>query len=122
MRLSIDPAGSLPPYRQLLDQIIGQIDNGELSAGTKLPSVRGLATELGIAPNTVAKTYRHLESTGYVDTHGRNGTTVATLLAGPQRHSSALELSRQYLAAMAGLGLDPATVLDYVRMAQEDSD
>jgi GntR family transcriptional regulator len=75
--LSIDPASPVPPFEQLRIQLLEQIRGGELAAGTRLPTVRRLAEDLGLAPNTVARTYRELEGAGVVVTRGRNGTVVA---------------------------------------------
>lgn len=76
LSLGIDVSSSRPPFEQLRSQIATQVTSGELSAGTRLPTVRQLATDLGVAPNTVARAYRELEADGVVATHGRNGTMV----------------------------------------------
>src|SRR5690606_17027256 len=61
MMLVVDPDSGTPPYAQLRQQWIGAIRTGELPPGSKLPTVRRLAGDLGIAPNTVARTYQELE-------------------------------------------------------------
>lgn len=66
-----------PPYEQVRAQIADGIADGSLPPGTRLPAVRRLAGDLGIAPNTVARAYRELETAGLVRTAGRNGTVVA---------------------------------------------
>ncbi len=76
MDLSVDATSSVPPFEQVRTQVIAQIDAGELVAGTRLPPVRALATELGLAANTVARAYKELEEAGYVETRGRAGTFV----------------------------------------------
>jgi DNA-binding transcriptional regulator YhcF (GntR family) len=73
----LDPGASEPPYEQLRRQIAAHAASGELPAGTRLPTVRALAAELGLAVNTVAKTYRALETDGVVVTEGRRGTFIA---------------------------------------------
>jgi GntR family transcriptional regulator len=77
MIASIDHGSSVAPFEQLRRQIIGAIDSGRMAPGIRLPSVRQLAADLDLAPNTVAKTIRELELAGYVETRGRNGTVVA---------------------------------------------
>ncbi|MER6215977.1 GntR family transcriptional regulator [Streptomyces sp. NPDC048387] len=78
LRLRIDAAaGAAAPYEQLRAQIAEQARSGRLPVGFKLPTVRGLAEELGLAANTVAKAYRVLEADGVVETRGRHGTFVA---------------------------------------------
>ncbi|MGV9315148.1 GntR family transcriptional regulator [Streptomyces sp. NPDC003691] len=77
LKIAIDTASGTAPFEQLRAGIAEQARSGALPAGYKLPTVRGLAEELGLAPNTVAKAYRALESDGVVETRGRNGTFVA---------------------------------------------
>ena len=74
--LSIDPRSATPPFEQLRIQLLQQVRSGELAPGTKLPTVRRLAQDLALAPNTVARTYRELEAAGIIETRGRNGTFV----------------------------------------------
>jgi len=74
--LTIDSRSPTPPFEQLRLQLLQQVQSGELVAGAKLPTVRRLAADLALAPNTVARTYRELESAGIIETRGRNGTFV----------------------------------------------
>lgn len=78
MILTVDPGSVVPAYEQIVTQVVTAVRRGSLSPGTRLPTVRQLAGDLGLAPNTVAKAYRQLESDGFVATNGRNGTVVAT--------------------------------------------
>ena len=73
----IDPQSAVPPFEQLRVQLLSQVQSGELPPGARLPTVRRLADDLGIAPNTVARTYRELEASGIIETRGRNGSFVA---------------------------------------------
>ena len=111
--LRIDPASPTPPYEQLRSQLAAQIMAGELATGARLPSVRRLAEDLGLAPNTVARTYRELEIGGLVSSQGRRGTTVTgrTLAA----KADPDELTRSYLSAMASLGFDREAVIGRLR-------
>ncbi len=70
------PSSSVPLFEQLRLYIIERADDGSLAPGTKLPAVRNLAGELGVAPHTVARAYKELEAAGIVATRGRNGTVV----------------------------------------------
>lgn len=70
-------AGSTPPARQIHDQIRGLIASGALSPDERLPSVRQLAKDLGLAPGTVAKAYKSLEADGYLTTRTGGGTRVS---------------------------------------------
>lgn len=121
MAFTIDKTASTPPFEQLRDQLIDQIRRGDLSPGTKLPPVRTLAVDLGLAANTVAKTYRELESSGFVQTRGRHGTVVAPTLGDPEQHRSALALTRDYLAAMSAIGLSAGAVPDYLKLVRVDT-
>ncbi len=111
----IDPRGEHPPFEQLKAQVIARIAGAELIAGTRLPAVRQLATDLGIAPNTVARAYRELEADGFLETRGRNGTVVK---AKGGDAAALLQLDAQAYAARAvALGIPADAALDYVRTA-----
>ncbi len=73
-----DPSLAEPPFEQLRTQIASRVASGTLPAGTKLPTVRALAADVGLAVNTVARVYRELEADGVVVTEGRRGTFVAS--------------------------------------------
>ncbi|WP_066517635.1 GntR family transcriptional regulator [Curtobacterium ammoniigenes] len=74
--VAIDADGRIPPYEQVRSQIAAQITAGYLVDGTRLPSVRGLAADLRLAPGTVAKAYALLEEAGLVTTARGGGTRV----------------------------------------------
>lgn len=104
-----DPASSTPPFEQLRTQVARLVDAGTLAPGSRLPTVRGLASELGLAANTVAKVYRELEADGVVETRGRAGTYVA----GPTRATPALSAAAEAFvrtARRAGLTRAEAVV------------
>jgi GntR family transcriptional regulator len=107
LRLQIRDVGG-PPYRQLIDGVQRQIERGVLLPGDRLPPVRVLADELGLAPNTVARAYRSLEDDGWIEGRGRAGTFVADRL--PERPSAAdadlAEAADAYLRRAAQLGID----------------
>jgi GntR family transcriptional regulator len=68
----------MPVYRQIIDQVRGAIASGLLSAGDQLPTVRQLAVDLAINPNTVVRAYRELELGGLLETHQGTGTFIST--------------------------------------------
>jgi len=76
MDITVDPVGHQPPYEQVRSQIEALIRAGELPRGTRLPTVRQLSLDLGLAVNTVARAYKELEADRLVETRGRNGTFV----------------------------------------------
>ncbi|WP_242439011.1 GntR family transcriptional regulator [Streptomyces sp. CB00455] len=102
-------AGSAAPYEQLRAQIADRARSGRLPAGFKLPTVRGLAEELGLAANTVAKAYRALEADGVIETRGRNGTFVAAAAEGASREAAAA--AQAFAERVHRLGLTEAEAL-----------
>jgi DNA-binding transcriptional regulator YhcF (GntR family) len=112
---SVDHESGITLYQQLMAQFRTQLQDGTLIAGTKLPTVRQLATDLAVAPYTVARVYRALEADGFVETLGRNGTVVKGRAgtASELLQLAASEFARR--ASELGLGADEA--LDYVRTA-----
>src|SRR4051794_25770078 len=113
--LDVDPAGSVPPYEQVRAQIAARAGAGSLPAGFRLPPVRRLAADLGLAANTVARAYRELEQAGLVETRGRNGTVVTARAAGVP--AEAQRLAAAYAGRVTALGVPPDTALDLVRAA-----
>ena len=113
--LRIDPTSSEAPYEQVRRQIAEAAAAGMLAPGHKLPTVRRLATELGLASNTVARAYRELEASGLVTTRRRVGTIVqaAPAPAGPELQEHAVAFVREARAA----GLSDDAVIDLVRGA-----
>jgi DNA-binding transcriptional regulator YhcF (GntR family) len=115
LQIVIDPSAPDAPYEQLRAQISDQAHGGDLPAGYKLPTVRGLAEELGLAANTVAKAYRALESDGVIETRGRHGTYVAA--AGDAAAKEAAEAALSYVRRAQRLGLDRTAALAAVEDA-----
>jgi GntR family transcriptional regulator len=76
-RFHLDLHSGVPVYRQLIDQVRGGIASGSLIAGDQLPTVRQLAVDLAINPNTVARAYRELELGGLLETHQGTGTFIS---------------------------------------------
>lgn len=76
--MNIALSGSAPPTDQIHDQIRGLVATGRLAAGERLPSVRQLSKDLGVAPGTVAKAYRALETGGFVVSRAGSGTRVSS--------------------------------------------
>jgi DNA-binding transcriptional regulator YhcF (GntR family) len=113
IRLAVDPADSTPPFDQLKQQLTAAVDAGVLTPGEKLPTVRGLAAELGLAANTVARAYRELEAEGVVQTRGRSGTFVSG--GGVER--AAREAAAAYVREARSLGLGDDEVVALVRRA-----
>ena len=77
-RFMLDLHSGMPVYRQIMDQVRGGIASGALTAGDQLPTVRQLAVDLEINPNTVVRAYRELEFGGLLETHQGTGTFIST--------------------------------------------
>ena len=119
MILRIEPDSPVPPYEQIRSQIATMAATGVLVDGTRLPPIRQLASDLGLAGGTVARAYRELEQTGVIITRGRHGTFVrrARPSGGVDRE---LEAAAQTFAIRAAqLGADRARALETVRRAFE---
>jgi len=77
-RFLLDLHSGVPVYRQIIDQVRGAIASGSLKAGDQLPTMRQLAVDLAINPNTVVRAYRELELGGLLETHQGTGTFIST--------------------------------------------
>ena len=115
--LTVDPSDPTPPYEQLRRQLVELIATGRLAGGDRLPPVRQLAGDLGLANGTVARTYRELESSGHLVTSRGAGTRVAKDI----RPSPAVELLREHAETYAlrarALGVGKADALAAVTAA-----
>lgn len=76
--IAVDPQIETPPYQQIFEQIRAAIERGTLATDAPLPTVRQLAGDLGVAPNTVARAYADLQDAGWLISEGRRGTRVAS--------------------------------------------
>ena len=102
--LTIEYHSGIPVYRQIINAIAAAVASGEITTGDPLPTIRNLAAELKINPNTVAKAYRELELTGVVASAGRNGTVVTgrqKALPRPSRAEKESKLKEIYARAVA---------------------
>lgn len=107
MILEIDASGPVPPYEQIRAQITQLATSGALAVGSRLPTIRQLAGDLGLAPGTVARAYRELEAEGVVRSRVRHGTTVAAQRrpTAKQAGERLAEAARDFALAVRGLGV-----------------
>lgn len=106
IRLQANTAPAL--YEQLRLQIIEQVRSGELPSGVRLPTVRALAAELGIAPHTVARAYKELEAGGMIATRGKQGSFIAD--TGDVTREQAQRAAVEYVRSARALGFDDDAV------------
>lgn len=113
MRFLIDPTDGTAVYEQIVRQVVDGTTTGLLVAGEKLPTVRALAADVGLAVNTIAKAYRELEMRGAIETRGRAGTFVT----GQTRDRDAMAAAHEYVLKARALGLSESETLAQVRRA-----
>ncbi len=110
--IRIDPESAVPPYDQIKAQVRDQIRAGTLAPGTRLPSIRQLAGDLGVAPGTVARAYAELEAGGLLDSSRTRGTRVRPGQQADPEVRRAVEL---FVAAARLTSTELADVLGLVR-------
>lgn len=116
--VTLDILAATPPYEQVRAQIAGHIRTGTIRTGEKLPVVRVLAADLGVATNTIARAYRELEAGGLVTTRRRVGTIVQ---APPAPASPGLQMQAStFVRDARNAGLADEEVVDLVRGALID--
>ncbi len=121
--LTVDPASGTPPFEQLRRQVAAMVAEGTLSPGSRMPTVRRLAADLGLAANTVARAYRELETDGVIATHGRKGTFVRSAVVDNDTSSDtttgerARAAAEAYVASVRALGLGVTEATRLVELA-----
>ena len=116
---ALDPKSGVPIYQQIQDQVRYGVAAGRLRPGEQLPTVRALAVDLAVNPNTVIKAYTELERQGFLTTEQGSGTFVAprpaVVLAPADRQAKLRALCAEFLGQVAQYGFGPDDVLRAVR-------
>lgn len=118
----LDGHSGVPVYRQLIDQVQGAIASGALKPGDQLPTVRQVAVELEINPNTVLRAYREMEIRGVVDTQQGTGTFISdrAVSASPdERQRQATQLAAELAARAGAAGLTVDDLIDALHRLQQ---
>ena len=122
-RIHLDLHTGVPVYRQIVDQVRGAVAAGALAAGDQLPTVRQLAVDLEVNPNTVVRAYRELEYDDLIETHQGTGTFISDQKI-PRAEEERQRLLGQIVSdAVARAGAAGFTVLDLLeqlRIAAEE--
>ena len=118
-RLRLDLQSGVPVYRQIIDQVRGGIASGALSVGDQLPTVRQLAVDLSINPNTVVRAYRELELGGLLETHQGTGTFISAQKVRGGEEQRARQLSQIVGDFVARAGAAGFTVEDLIEELHE---
>ncbi len=123
--IHVDTADPTPPYEQLRRQLIDLITSRTLAPGDRLPPVRQLANDLGLAAGTIARTYRELESAGLIHTRRGGGTRVATgppAMTPAQRKQLLTEHARTYAQHAHQLGYTLTAAIDALATASQHAE
>ena len=114
--ISVDTSSAEPPYEQVRRQIAALVTSGVLPPGQRLPTVRQMAADLGLANNTVARAYRELEAAGVIATHGRRGTFVRSRLldSGSAMDTEVRDAAADYVRTARRRGLSLAEAVRLV--------
>lgn len=125
MQFMLDMATGVPVYRQIMDQIAHGLAAGALKSGDQLPTVRQMAVDLAVNPNTVVRAYRELEIRGVVDTQHGTGTFIAqqrkTKRSDSERQRHLNQIVRDFVARAGSAGFTLAELQQALEEVQEDS-
>src|SRR5438093_852864 len=119
----LDMASGVPVYRQIMDQVMGGIAAGALAPGDQLPTVRQLAVDLSINPNTVIRAYRELEIRGVLETEQGTGTFISNQkmrLDEAERQRSLNQLIGDFMARAGSAGFTAEELIEQLQAMQSD--
>jgi GntR family transcriptional regulator len=119
----LDGHSGVPVYRQLIDQVQGAIASGALRPGDQLPTVRLVAVELAINPNTVLRAYREMEIRGILDSQQGTGTFIADRPAEApkgQRERQLAQLVSEFVSRAGAAGLTVDELIDAMKQLQPE--
>lgn len=114
-QLKLDLRSGVPVYRQIIDQVRAGMAAGTLAAGDQLPTVRQLAVDLAINPNTVLRAYRELELGGTLETHQGTGTFISNkkiVKSNAERERQLAQLAGEFAARAGAAGFTVEELLD----------
>lgn len=117
LRVTVDTTTGVPPWRQIYTQIERMIEGGTVAPGARLPPIRQLARDLGLASGTVARAYRELEIAALVTTGRAKGTTVTEPTARGSRSALLHAGAARFAEYARDLGIDADTAAEAVRDA-----
>jgi len=120
----LDPSTGVPAYRQIIDQVTLSIATGALKGGDQLPTVRQVAVDLAINPNTVVRAYRELEIKGTLTTQQGVGTFITVETIKPdlaQREKRLSHLAAEFAAKAGAEGFRVEELLERLRELSERS-
>ena len=123
-RFRLDLESGVPVYRQIIDQVTGGIATAALAAGDQLPTVRQLAVDLSVNPNTVIRAYRELEIRGVLETQQGTGTFIGTQKLQRDDADRQRRLNRlvgEFVARAGAAGFTVEEVIEQLGDVQKDA-
>jgi GntR family transcriptional regulator len=123
-QIGLDLRSGVPVYRQIIDQVMGGIAAGALAPGDQLPTVRQLAVDLSINPNTVIRAYRELEIRGVLDTEQGTGTFISPQKVqrnDAERQRRLSQLAGEFVARAGSEGFTVEELLEQLQGVQSDA-
>lgn len=123
LSFTLDPKSGVPYYKQVILQVEMAIADGRLITGDQLPTVRSLAVDLKINPNTISRAYRELEIRGIVNTQQGTGTFISEKeieLTSVEREKILAQLTRDFIVKVHSYGIELDHVLNYLQEMRED--
>ncbi|CCP20889.1 putative transcriptional regulator (GntR family) [Bacillus velezensis UCMB5036] len=114
---------SKPIYLQIADRVYYRLIRDELSPGDKLPSVREMAVQMKVNPNTIQRTYSEMERLGIVETRRGQGTFIAERsdLKAELKDRLTKDVFKRFIQEMAELGLSPEEMIDGIKQYAEEA-
>ena len=123
-KFGLDLRSGVPVYRQIIDQVRAGMASGTLTAGDQLPTVRQLAVDLAINPNTVLRAYRELELGGLLETQQGTGTFITQKKVKRDEAERARQLSQlagEFLSRAGAAGFTADELLEQLREMAPDA-
>jgi GntR family transcriptional regulator len=121
----LDDRSGVPVYRQIIDQVMGGIAAGTLAAGYQLPTVRQVAVDLSINPNTVMRAYREMEIRGVLETQQGTGTFISQQKVkrdDVERQRQLSQLVTELVSRVGAAGFTLDELLEQIHERQNDSE
>jgi len=124
-RFQLDMRSGVPVYRQIIDQVLVAVAAGTCRGGDQLPTVRQVAVDLAINPNTVVRAYRELEIRGILTSHQGTGTFITSAKVDPndvERQRRLSQLVSEFVAHAGGAGFTLQEVIDrLVELSEQEN-
>ena len=121
----LDPKSGVPFYRQIIDQIRYGIVAGKLNVGDRLPTVRSLAVNLQVNPNTISKAYKELEILNVLETHQGTGTFIGDVdftIPEEERRKKLKTICDEFLTISGSYGFDNQEIIEEISSRGGDKD